>query len=149
MLENLTTWIVTADGRQAHVHEERVRHGPLHPLPDEELTVADADRPSSHAHRATVHARHGAGRHGTGEDRPEEAMERRFLERVASGLEAAALAGRFERLVIMAPPRALGILRGALDTATSRLIEVSEPHDRMNLSADLLREKLRAARIPD
>jgi protein required for attachment to host cells len=39
--------------------------------------------------------------------------EQRFLERLAGELDAAVVAGRIKSLVMVAPPRALGVLRGA------------------------------------
>jgi hypothetical protein len=137
---------VTADGRQARVHEERVRHGVLHLLPQHGFDVEESDRPLAHAHRATVHDRFGHGRHGAGDEAPADAQERRFLDRVAQALDAAAEAHLFERLVLMASPRPLGMLRAALKPSTARLIEVADHHDRMDGSAEDLREQLRAAR---
>lgn len=149
MQQDVTTWIVTADGRQALVHEERVRHGALHPVADQTLRAEDHDRPSEHAHRATVHSRHGTGRHGAGDSDPADAMEEHFLGRVADMLEVAAKAHRFEKLILMAPPRALGILRGALGPDSARRIELSDPHDRVDLSDKELRDRLRAVRAPN
>lgn len=144
MQEDVTTWIVTADDRRAAVHEERVRGGRLHPLPEQAL---EADhRLSGHAHRATVHARHGDMRHGAGEIDVSRLEAQRFLGQVAQMIQAAAQAKRFERLVLMAPPRALGMLRGALGRDVTERLELTEPHERLQLAEGALREALRAAR---
>ncbi len=147
MMEDVTTWVVTADGRKARVFEERVRGGPLHPLPQHDMDADHEDRPAAHGHRATVRDRAGFGRHGAGDKPLTEIQEHRFLTRVAHALDAAAEAGLFERLVLMAPARALGILRAELDPKTARRIEVDSPRDRSSLAEEVLREALQAARI--
>ena len=147
MMEDVTTWIVTADGRQARVFEERVRGGPLHPLPQYAIDADNQDRPAAHAHRATVRDRTGFGQHGAGDKPLTQIQERRFLTRVAHALDAAAEAGLFERLVLLAPARALGVLRAELDPKTARRIEVDAPRDRSSLAEEVLREALQAARI--
>lgn len=144
MQEDVTPWIVTADDRRAAVHEERVRGGRLHPVPEEAL---EADhRLSGHAHRATVHASHGDMRHGAGERDVSNIEAQRFLGRVAQMIQAASEANRFQRLVLMAPPRALGMLRGALGRDVTERLELTEPHERLQLAVGALREALRAAR---
>lgn len=145
MQEDVTTWIVTADDRRAAVHEERVRGGRLHPLPEEALKADH--RLAGHAHQATVHARHGDMRHGAGEIDVSRLEAERFLGRVAQMIQAAAEARRFQRLVLMAPPRALGILRGSLGKDVTDRLELTEPHERLQLAAPALRQALRAARL--
>lgn len=147
MMEDVTTWIVTADGREARVFEERVRSGPLHPVPEFALDADGQDRPAAHGHRATVRDAVGFGRHGAGDKPLSEIQERRFLTRVAHALDDAAKAGRFERLVLLAPAHALGVLRAELDPKTARRIEVDAPRDRSSLAEEVLREALHAARI--
>lgn len=144
MQEDVTTWIVTADDRRVAVHEERVRGGRLHPLAEAAL---EADRRlSGHVHRATVHARHGDMRHAAGEIDVSRLEAQRFLGGVAQMIQAAAEAKRFQRLVLMAPPRALGILRGALGKDVTDRLELTEPHERLQLAAPALRQALRTAR---
>jgi protein required for attachment to host cells len=48
--------------------------------------------------------------------------EDRFMEQLSTDLEADRRAGRFERLIIAAPPAALGALRGALSDALRQTI---------------------------
>lgn len=141
------TWIIIADGREASAFEERVRHGPLHALPDWDLRAPDGGRPS-HRHRATVHSRRGSGRHGAGERDLGDAEEARFLTELAERLEAAARDGRFHHLVLMAAPRALGVLRGALGPHAGPRIERADPHDRTSLGEDDLRVALHNLRVP-
>lgn len=147
MMEDVTTWVVAADGRQARVFEERVRGGPLHPLPQYSIDAEIQDRPGGHAHRATVRDRAGFGQNGGGDKPLTQIQERRFLTRVAEALDAAAEAGRFEHLVLLAPARVLGVLRAGLDPKTARRIEVDALRDRSSLAEEVLRDALQAARI--
>lgn len=140
------TWIVTADARQARVFSERVRGGELIELDQMRMQADDQDRPAAHSPRATVHDRNGPGRHGAGDRNPSREVERRFLKRVASRLVQAASGGQFDRLVLMAPPRALGVLRMALTPVVAAKIEVSDPHERRDDGPAELRLHLREAR---
>lgn len=147
MQDSGATWIITADGREAAAYEERVRQGRLHPLPDEAVRADNLEAAGAgRSQRATVHDRHGSGRHGVGDADPRAGLETRFFAKMADRLEAAALAGRFAHLVLMAPPRALGHLRQALGPHASARLELAEPHDRLSLSEDGLRQALQAAR---
>lgn len=142
---NEVTWIVTADGRQAHVHEERHRGGPLQHLAERGLQAEDAEQPKSRQ-RATVHDRFGFGRHSAGDEDVVELAEARFLERVSGALELWAKAGLYDQLVVMAPPRALGHLRGALKSLAAERLELTENHDRVALEGEALRRHLRTLR---
>jgi protein required for attachment to host cells len=54
---------------------------------------------------------------------PHELEEQRFTESLAGDVNRAALAKQFDRLILAAPPRTLGILRKSLSShATERVI---------------------------
>ena len=142
---NEVTWIVTADGRQADVYEERRRGGALQRLAERALQADDSEQPTSHQ-RATVHNRFGFGRHSAGDQDVVDLAEARFLERVSDALEHWAKAGLFDRLIVMAPPRALGHLRGALKSPAAERLELTENHDRVALEGEALRRHLRTLR---
>jgi protein required for attachment to host cells len=74
---------------------------------------------------------------------PHEAAERAFARGLADRLEAAAAAGRFERLILVAPPKFLGHLRAALGGAAG-------PRLRGSLDLDLTHAPLAeiVARLP-
>ncbi|HEY9219231.1 MAG TPA: host attachment protein [Phenylobacterium sp.] len=148
MIEDVVTWVVAADGSRARVFEERLRHGPLHEIEHLSLHIREEDRPHGGRHGATVHDRSGPGRHSGFDAPPAEEAERRFLRRVAQQLDQAAQEGAFERLVLMAPPRALGVLRQALSANCRRRVHLSEPHDRVQETAEGLRARLHSLRAP-
>ncbi len=141
-MEEGKTWIVAVDGARAQVFEERVHGGPLHPLPHHAIDADTPDHPAAHDRKAAVRVRTGLG------DRPMTRIEeRRFLIRVARALDAAAEAGAFERLVLLAPARALAALRADLAPPTADRLEVEASRDRSSLAQEVLRESLQAARI--
>ncbi|MFN3515301.1 MAG: host attachment protein [Phenylobacterium sp.] len=149
MTERLETLVILADGLQARGLAERRRHGPLAELASWSLKADEADRHLARTHGGTITDRVGYGRDNVLEAPPAEAAEKRFLEEVAERINRSAAAGEFERLVLMAPPRALGVLRQALKPTVVRRIEVTDDHERIKATADQVRVILRDLRIPD
>jgi protein required for attachment to host cells len=110
------SWIVIADGAQVRILEN---HGPgkgLTALPQEERHQPlppsrdiNADRPGR------SHDRMGPGRHAMEPPSdPHREEKRRFADELAGRLNAAALKQRYDRLILVAPPKTLGDLRQAL-----------------------------------
>lgn len=127
------TWIVAADAAEARVFCEQVRTGILCELPDLHMSVTDAERT--------------AVRHRRGDDRGgQHEPERRFLGRVATRVTLGASQNEFDRLVLMGPPRALGLLKMALPPEVLARIEVTDPHERRQDDPSALRQHLRPAR---
>jgi protein required for attachment to host cells len=140
------TLIVVADGGRARGFAERRRHGPLQELPGWSRAAPPAERRGRGRGGTTITP--GSGRSNADEASPAEAAEARFLDGLAHELEHAAVVGRYERLVLVAPPRALGRLRGGLGPQASRRLEVSDPHDRLSATASEIRARLRDIRVP-
>jgi len=84
------TWILAADGHEAHIWECHERGGALKKISDVVSHVKQPVKPHSDPHD---HA------------------EASFAIAVAESLTKALDQKRFERLVITAPPRTLGVLR--------------------------------------
>jgi len=141
-----TTWIVAADGARMRVFEERVRAGELRELPHDSMRIEGSDRPQAGPHSATVHERGGLGRHGAHEHKPSQEAEVRFLARVVEHLDAAARRKAFDRLVLIAPPTALGALRAKLTPQLSARLEATDAHERIGDDAEAMRVHLRQAR---
>lgn len=118
-------WVMVADAAQARVF---VREGEHDFLP---VDGAVLDNPAAHVpSRDLVSDKPGrsiesvGGMHHAEEPRsdPHRAAKTEFAHKVAGYLEQKAEAGSFDRLVMVAPPRMLGDLRGALGRhATARL----------------------------
>jgi len=129
MDQGSVTWIVTADGAEARVFCERARTGPLRELADLRMAASDAER-----------------RRRSEGDQGQHDGELKFLRRVATRLALAAGAGEFERLVLIGPPRTLGLLKLALPPEVVKRIDVTDPHDRRWDEPEALRRHLRDAR---
>ena len=141
-----TTWIVVADGDQARIFEERQRAGEVREVEAHRMGRVGGDYPRAAAHGATVHDRAGYGQHGAGERVPHQEAEDRFLERVAESLVEPLRHNTFESLVIMAPPRALGVLRQALPKAAQARLVGTDPHECIRETAEDIRGRLRKVR---
>ena len=110
------TWIVVADGRRAlflrndgdetypNLHTERV-FDHENPRTREQGT----DRPGRYADTPQAH------RSALEETDWHQQEEQRFLGRVADLLKEGVYAGTYKKIVLVAPPAALGVLRKALD----------------------------------
>lgn len=149
MTDRIETLVILADGVQVRGLAERRRHGPLAELASWSLKADEHDRHWARTHGGTVNDRMSYGRDNVLEAPPAEAAEKRFLEGVAERLNRSAAAGEFEKLVLMAPPRALGVLRHALKPAVARRIEVTDDHERIKASTEDVRLILRDLRIPE
>jgi protein required for attachment to host cells len=117
-------WIVIAHQGGARVFEFRGHGQPLAPMrtldhPEGRLHANEraSDAPGETFDRA------GSGRHAkSSEETPEERAANDFARRVADALRADRVAGRYERLALVAGPRFLGRLRAALDPPTAALV---------------------------
>jgi len=116
-----TTWIMTADRAGARIFERL----------DSELTLVeevsheagklrDRDIGTSEPGRSYESAK--PGRHALGKEDLHDQVAATFASSLADRLREGRVQGKFTRLVIAAEPRFLGLLRGALDTDTSRLV---------------------------
>lgn len=112
-------WALVADARHVRILE---RHGGAAwaERPD---TMSAPDNPASHEHGTErpgrVHESLGSARHAI-EPRqdPHRAAEASFARHLANELEKAAATGRYDSLLLVAPPIFLGDLRKALGAAT-------------------------------
>jgi protein required for attachment to host cells len=145
MIDNGVTWVVAADGTRARIFEERRRGGDLRELPDRAMHAGPGDHPAGHSQTATSHQRFNSARHAADEDPAREA-EARFLARVGEALDAAAQRKAFDRLVLVAPPTALGLLRSSLTVRLKAMLDGSDAHERTRCDAEEMRGHLRAVR---
>ncbi|MEE8271455.1 MAG: host attachment protein [Alphaproteobacteria bacterium] len=123
-VRRLTTWVLVADGGRARIlRNDGVGKG-LQPVAAAVFAVDNpptrdqgSDRPGR------VHDRMGTGRHAMEPKADWHRAEKvHFASSIAERLDAAAGRGDFDRLIVIAPPAALGDLRTALDDRTRRLV---------------------------
>ncbi|MEM7433620.1 MAG: host attachment protein [Myxococcota bacterium] len=121
-----TTWVLVAHDAGARLFEnrgpgkglvllERIEHADGRQS-DQEF---DADRPGRSFRRNAGDARRSAMSRSEG---PRDRAVADHARRLASKLEDGRVADLFERLVLVAPPKFLGRLRGALDEPTARCV---------------------------
>jgi protein required for attachment to host cells len=116
------TWVLLADGQNAAVYANDGIGKGLVPLSE---FASHREGPDSHE-MMTDRAGHrfgGAAKAGSGatlpRNDPHEFEEKRFVEAISEKINRAALENRFDRLIVAAPPRALGQVRQALSKAAS------------------------------
>jgi protein required for attachment to host cells len=120
------TWIVVADGARARLFEQ-LRPGAA--IVERESFARRAEPAAQARDRLSrTHDSIGPGRHAI-EPRqtPHEAAERAFLDEVSEEIARYALARAFKRLILCAPPKAMGELRQKLPrrlrTATGAVLK--------------------------
>lgn len=124
------TWIVVADGARARILVHDSHAGALR-----ELAAEARERPaprsaeigSDEPGRTYASARGGARHALEPRSDPHREEERLFARELAGRLDAAARDGRFDKLALVAPAKALGDLRGELAEPTRRRV-VAELH---------------------
>ena len=124
--------VVVADQSEARFYDLDTLGGGMRlsgRLTDEVAHLHNRDLVSDKPGRVFDHAPLQAGRrgavahHGTGGERsPRKHEAEQFAHRIAAELEKARGAGEFERLVLMAGPEFLGMLRGALPRTLEGII---------------------------
>jgi protein required for attachment to host cells len=106
-------WIVVADGAQARLFEQ-LRPGAA-VIERESFARRAAPAAQSRDRLSRMHDRTGPARHAIEpRETPHEAAEHAFLDEVGEEVARLALARAFRRLVLCAPPKAMGELRRRL-----------------------------------
>lgn len=141
----MKTWILVADEARARLFE--VEHAN-----DAWVERQSFVHPEGRQHARDVVADHlprtqdsvGSGRHAIEPHTDLETVEaRRFARELATRLEQGRVAHAFERLVLVAPPRFLGVLHATLGDAVLRRVVASSSKAVTRESPEELRERLR------
>jgi protein required for attachment to host cells len=131
------TWIVAVDGSRARIFERRGRRGEL-------ALVLERDDPNARKRPREIASDRsgrytgglGTGRHAMGpESTPHDNFEEAFVRGIGRKIDRAAAAGDFDRVVLIAPPRALGHLRAELSPTTIKRIAAELHKELTALSA--------------
>ena len=130
-------WILVCDGRKALILENvgnprqpklRTRDVREHALPATRDLGTDAP--------GRAFSSVGSIRSATEQTDWHQQEEERFLIRLTAELEAAVISGKLKHVAIVAPPRALGVLRRAYPASLSAAVTAELPHDYVNLPVD-------------
>ena len=135
------TWIVVADGQRASVfHNDGPGKGlqTVDGLGGERAGARSHDMVTDKPGRMQGFAGATGAAAMTARTDPHALEEARFTEQLAGEINQAALEKRFDRLILAAPPRTLGILRKALsDHAADRIMATLDKDLTKTAPADL------------
>lgn len=134
------TWLVVADRARARIFSVASPKGPL-------TELEDLVHPQSRTHErdlTTDRSGRGSGGHGTmgsaNTAHDNEAAE--FARQVCARLEAARTRGDFARLILVAPPDFLGLLRKSQNPHVAKLVDREVPKNLSQLKSEAIREHL-------
>jgi len=118
------TWVVAADSARSRIFALKAANGTLEEIED---AANPAARQTDHDLAADRPGRSfdskGVGRHAMESRKTvKENSVEKFAESLSASLADALQAGRFERLVLFAPPQFLGLLRAALSPRVAALV---------------------------
>lgn len=116
-MKKTVTWVVIADGARARLFTNDGPGKGLTPISNGEMTGDHAPARDLNADRpGRTHDRTGEGRHAKEpQSDPHRNAKRDFAHLVAARLDDGHKQHAFDRLVLVAPPQALGDLRACLD----------------------------------
>jgi len=110
-------WVVVCDGKKALVLENAgdeklldLRTREVYEHPDPKTHELGTDAPGRSFNSV------GSARSAVEQTDWHDQEEQRFLHKLSSHLDAAVLAGKAKSLILVAPPRALGVLRSAFSS---------------------------------
>lgn len=115
-MKKTVTWVLVADGKRATIYHNDGPGRGLAPVPGHHYeTELPPDRELRSDKPGRVFESADSSRHGISPPTDYHRLEKeRLAEGVAEKIEAAALKNEFDRLVVVAAPQTLGVLRGAL-----------------------------------
>lgn len=141
-----TTWVVVANAEQVRVFEERHPGAPLEELADWDRRPSEEGRGQAHHEKAVQEQRFGFGRPTVNARDFAFEVEEKFLAPFVEALRKAAPAGRYERLILIAPAKTLGILKAELGDVGEKRIELTSTCDCVEENAEALEDRLRKLR---
>jgi protein required for attachment to host cells len=141
------TWIVVADGAHVAAIETAAGDPQLHPVEDMHFST---ELPPTHDLVRDRVGRSfesvGSARHAKdGRTDPHRELKRQFAKKIAATLRASHAQGRFEHLILIAPPVTLGDLRAACPKPVRERIRAELPQDLVKMPPRKLRRHLRTA----
>lgn len=123
IMKKAVTWVLVADGARARILSTTGWGAGLTAVGDQIEGDRRPSRDQGTERPGRVHDRSGPGRHAM-EPKVDwhEFEKQQFAKQMAGHLNRSAQRKAFDRLVLVAPPKALGDLRAALDKHTANLV---------------------------
>ena len=138
-------WVVVCDGKKALVLENvgdtkvlNLRTREVHEQPDAKTSEQGTDKPGRSIN--SIDSRRSAVEQTDWHAQEEE----RFLQRLASRLDAEVNAGHAKSLIMVAPPRALGVLRRAYSQNLRNALRAEIDKDFVRMPVDEIEKHLAA-----
>lgn len=145
MARKKVSWILVADGKEARIYGNDGPGKGLYRATDRdfriELPEKTHDIMSDREGRAINPGSHSPQTISPRTD-PRDHLAAEFLHNVAAELDAAGDAGLFDRLILIAPPKALGVLRAALGKHTAALVTKDLDKDFVHMPQRNLEQRL-------
>ncbi|MBB3770833.1 protein required for attachment to host cells [Angulomicrobium tetraedrale] len=136
-------WVVVCDGQKALILVNeggatfpKLRTHEVHAQDNLPSRAQGTDAPGR------VHQSSGSARSSVEATDWHEEAERAFLRRIADRLEAAVVAGETRSVVVVAPPRALGVLRPLYGRALAAAVEAEIDRDLVKLLLHAIEQHL-------
>lgn len=128
-MKPVRTWIVIADGARARILAHNGIGKALQQVEGADFKMDDAAGSASDRPGRTFDSV-GAGRHAKAPSTdPRRDAKRQFLRKVAEHLRTNAVRSSYDRLVLLAPPQALGDLRDVLSDTVRALVIAEQARD--------------------
>jgi protein required for attachment to host cells len=150
----ITTWVLVCDASHARIFAVSDKEQPWtqvqameHPegrLKGQDLVTAPPGRTHDRFGRMRNGIAHGSRSAMEPDTDPQEVEAGRFAQELAELLERRLNEGRYDRLLIAAPPHFLGLLRARIGDRVRQRIAVSVDHDYTWVRAPQLPERLAA-----
>ncbi len=136
-------WVVVCDGSKSLILENKGDAGLLNLVTREERKD---DNPPTHLQGSDrpgrSHASVGSGRSAVGQTDWHDQAEQGFLTALAERLDRAARAGEVRGIVLVASPRALGMIRPQLSAAVAKLVHGEIAKDYVGMPVDQIEKRL-------
>lgn len=113
-MEKHTTWVVVADGAQARFLQTEGPGKGLHPVMNEIRGTTARAQEGGLNQPERIFEQGGPSGHASPSSDPKSQAEAMFIREVAQRLKTESDRGCFDRLVLVAPDKALGIFRNEL-----------------------------------
>ena len=138
-------WVVVCDGKKALVFENvgdtkilNLKTREVHEQPDARTSEQGTDKPGRSIN--SIDSRRSAVEQTDWHAQEEE----RFLQRLASRLDAEVNAGNAKSVIMVAPPRALGVLRQAYSQNLRNVLRAEIDKDFVRMPVDEIEKRLAA-----
>lgn len=116
-MKPIVTWVVLANARSARVYAHLGPGNGLTAVSDQNWQAPEVRMPRDKA--SVGHSIGGPGVSAVAQTQPKELADSHFAKEIVEGLSEARLRKRFDRLILIAGPHMMGLLRANLDAPLS------------------------------